>query len=246
MDVLRQNLVRLRSPITDQDDISQLLDTSLKLLGVRHDSVTSSSDEPPNLKALLRYIPEYQISILENVIPHWADQLQENGNLGLLTDYFIPARSGFTNDAPRMESILSSYYTLTGNLNLQFSLDILARLSQEVTPLDVFGYLVGSADRSFINASQRWSDYMKAFFSVPGKATNATEFGKVAIPAQLEVGYVVHYSLEGVLTDVGPFFPQHVGHGTPLYAIPCTTKMMVSLTLVSWALLNQLHMSRDA
>jgi len=238
-DVLRQNLVRLRSPITDQDDITQLLNTSLKLLGVRYDSVTSSSDEPPNLKALLRYIPEYQISILENVIPHWADQLQENGNLSLLTDYFIPARierRGFTNDAPRMESILASYYALTGNLNLQLSLDILARLSQEVTPLDVFGYLLDSADRSFINASQRWSDYMKAFFSVPGKATNAAESGRVAIPAQLEVGYVMHYSLGEVLMDVEPFFPRHVDRGALLHAILGTIKMTVSLTLISQAL----------
>jgi len=209
------------------------LDTSLKLLGARYDSITSSSDEPPNLKALLRYIPEYQISILENVIPHWADQFQENGNLSLLTDYFIPAqieRHGFTNDAPRMESILSSYYTLTGNLNLQLSLDILARLSQEVTPLDIFGYLLGSADRSSINASQRWSDYMKAFFSVPSKATNATESGKVAIPAQLEVGYVVRYSLEEVLMDAELFFPQHVDHGALLCAILCMVKTTVSLT----------------
>jgi hypothetical protein len=235
-DALRQNLAHLRLPITDQDEISQLLDTSLKLLGVRYDSVTSSSDEPPNLKALLRYIPEYQISILENVIPHWADQLQENGNLNLLTDFFIPARierRGFTNDAPRMESILSSYYTLTRNLNLQFSLDILARLSQEVTPLDVFGYLLDSADHSFMNASQRWSDYMKAFFSTPGKAANATESGRIAIPAQLEVGYVVHYSLEEVLMNVEPFFPQHVDHGALLHVILPTIKMMVSPILIS-------------
>jgi hypothetical protein len=90
-----------------------------------------------------------------------------------------------------MESILSAYCTLTGNITSQFSVDVLARLSQEVTLLDVFGYLLDGTDHSSINASQRWSDYMTTFFSVPGKASNATASGKVSLPAKLEVGCVV-------------------------------------------------------
>jgi len=199
--ILRQNLLRLRSPISDKDDLLQILTRSLRILGVRYDPATSSSYEPPNIKFLSRYIPEYQLILLENLVPHWVDRFQQSGDLSLLTDYFVPSptsRQKRPGDTPRMEIIISAYSILTTNYISQFSVDVLSKLTREVPPLDCFRYLLETTDSvSSINTSERWGDYVKAMLSVPGKVANAVALSHAAMPAELEIGYATAYHCRG-------------------------------------------------
>lgn len=185
-DILRQNLVQLRAPVNDQDTLLQLLSTSLEALDIRRDFGESSHNEPKDLRTVLHYIPEYQTSLLENVVPHWEDSLRESGKLSLVTEYFIPRKQDTSDTTAWMESIISAYFTLTSHITLQISVDILAELTREVTPLDVFQYLMEKT--SSADAIQRWSDYLKSMLTVPGKVSNAAAIGKLTIPEELETG----------------------------------------------------------
>lgn len=189
-DILRQTLVQLRAPISDQDTLVQLLSTALKVLGIYYEPNDSTGVESPNLKMLLRYIPEYQTLLLESVAPHWEEYLRESENLNLITDYFVPpaGKRGPPNRVARMEPILSAYSTVTNHISTQLSIEILATLNGESTPSEVFRYLFDNTDYSSVDATQRWADFLKYMFSIPGKASNAAGSRDIVIPKELETG----------------------------------------------------------
>lgn len=180
--------------------------------------------------------------LLESVAPHWEEYLRESENLNLITDYFVPpaGKRGPPNRVARMEPILSAYSTVTNHISTQLSIEILATLNGESTPSEVFRYLFDNTDYSSVDATQRWADFLKYMFSIPGKASNAAGSRDIVIPKELETGYLTaHHASEEMLTVLGHSLPQHAPHGTILCSIlPVTCVMRISRRLFQSSLAN--------
>jgi telomere length regulation protein len=194
-ETLRETLDRLRAPVNDEETLIDLLTIPLGPLSL----ASSSGDESAHsvdAKLFLRYIPEYQTALIQNVLPHWFDHLHDSGKLPIATIYFMPklASGSFPRHSSSiswnfavMECIISAHSTLIVEPISQFAVDMLSTICRVHSPLDVFCYIFKSShDPAGRLNSERWTDYLRSLFSVVGRVSNASIDGKLNIPENLE------------------------------------------------------------
>lgn len=179
-DTLRENLLRLRGQVHDEETLIGLLSLPLELLGF----VTSTVDQSEGLdkRKIKKYIRDYQSCLVRDVLPHWVERLAEMNKISLVKTYFIPIPK---TDASK-EALISSYDSLIAPPILQFSVDTLCELCDVFTPLDAFEHLfAGNTPEGIQEAAQTWTDFNKSLFSIPGRLMNASVEEKLDIPDRL-------------------------------------------------------------
>lgn len=194
-DILRETLSRLRTPLSDKDELIKLLSTSLEALEISPSPRSKDVNSHADAKLFLRYIPEYQMTLVQHVLPHWLEILQEDMCLPLIRNYFSPnlpsSSLGTHSSIPRqflvMETIILAQRTLSMQPVSKFALDTLSTICRIHSPLDVFCYVFRS-DRDIAerDIGIRWSDYIDSLFALPGRISNAAVERQLTIPTNLE------------------------------------------------------------
>jgi telomere length regulation protein len=195
-ETLRETLDRLRAPVNDEETLISLLTIPLAPLGLTSSSAGDEAVLSIDAKLFLRYIPEYQTVLLQNVLPHWFDHLRDSGKLPIVTMYFMPKlvsgslpprHSSIPWNFAVMECIISAHSTLIVEPISQFSVDTLSTICRIHSPLDVFCYIfMNSHDPAARLSSERWIDYLHSLFSVVGRVSNASIDGKLNVPENLD------------------------------------------------------------
>lgn len=194
-ETLRETLDRLRAPVNDEETLIDLLTVHLGPLGLTYSSSRDEETHSIDAKLFLRYIPEYQTALLQNVLPHWFDHLRDSGKLSIATTYFMPKLA--SGSFPRhssipwnfavMECIISAHSTLVVEPISQFAVDTLSTICRIHSPVDVFCYIfMNSHDPAGRLSSERCADYLRSLFSIFGRISNASIDGQLKVPENLE------------------------------------------------------------
>ncbi|KAG8833666.1 telomere binding protein [Serendipita sp. 399] len=187
-DTLRSSLTRLRAPIGDQDELISTLSIPAELLGL-----VATAVQQETTRSAIRFVSEYQYTLVQHVIPHWEDKLRESGQLHLFQAFFLPSdlslNAATPSDYIRIYCIISSHSSLIRRPISQFAIDTLEELCKIYPIHRVFEYLFTRRYKELMkeNADELWTDYLTSLFSIPGRLGNATSDGKLRLPAALEI-----------------------------------------------------------
>jgi hypothetical protein len=196
-EILQDLLTRLRTPIHEQHILVENLIQGLQILGLSLPvSLTPSTSYHGGveLREVIRYIPKFQLVLVENIIPHWVDSLRDSGHIDLIQGYFLPIvnRSSSTSTAKNIqrECIIAAHASLLVSPISQFSIDLLAQIHTGYPPNDIFGYIIrGKGITGAKYPLQQWGDYIDSLFQTSGKVMNAAGERKMKVPDQLYSRY---------------------------------------------------------
>ena len=185
----RECLSQLQGPINDLQTLTNLLASSLAaysiLLSRYQHFVETLIPLSRNQKAL-RLIPQFQLAILEQVLPNWGQTLEENDLMPLVQQWFCPVNcsSEYSPDIARhgLSSILSVPLR-------QSTIAILERLHHHYPLSFMYCHSVPVLGGLSIMATA-WDEYLKDIFSLPAKVANAGGLDGIRVPEQLDTRFV--------------------------------------------------------
>lgn len=195
-DTLRETLRRLQSPVSEEETLLDLLSTPLRLFGIIPPKGNHDATSDVDAKTFLRFIPEFQRTLLQTILPHWLDHLRESGHQSLLSTYFMPriVSGSLPSENPLlpwnfrvMECVIAAHSTLITEPISQFAVDTLSTIFRIHSPLDVFCYIFkNDRDPGGRLNVERWSDYLQALFAIVGRVSNAAINDKISVPNNLD------------------------------------------------------------
>lgn len=174
----------LRTPVADVETFTDVLTTSVTSLQL--DKGSSNVSTPDVLRAIKRYLPATQLSLLSLHVPTFLPALDEIA-IGFLKTLFVPLTE-VDNLPVRREIALSSYLTLSSLLSTksisplpresrQYAVDLLDDLTS-YSIADIYWAIWSSSSNieGSKEASARelqWEDAVSAVIGLPGKLANA-------------------------------------------------------------------------
>ncbi|PVG00939.1 hypothetical protein CPB86DRAFT_154849 [Serendipita vermifera] len=192
-DTLQDILTRLRAPKHEHDDLVKLLSQGLQALGLPLPTLQTSPishHDVADLQETIRYIPKFQLVLVENILPHWVDLLRDSGHMDLVTSYFLPImkKAPTTSKVQNilMECVISAHVNLLIPPISQFSIDLLNRIHTSYPPDNVFNYIIHRKGNIISNYPlERWGDYVDSLLQTSGKVMNAAGENKMVVPDRL-------------------------------------------------------------
>lgn len=189
---LRECLSQLQGPIHELQTLTNLLASSLAAYGILHPRhqlfVETSIPLSRNQKAV-RLIPQFQLAILEQVLPNWEQTLEENDLVPLVQQWFCPVSSSseYATDVARhaLSSILSVPLR-------QSTVAILEHLLYHYPLSSIYSHFFPVTGALSIVAID-WDEYLKDILSLPAKVANASGSGGIHISEQLENRFVAPF-----------------------------------------------------
>lgn len=130
---IRETISRLQSPVGELTELLTLLSGPLDIIGLLPPAFRRCSQTDPQhfikeVFQISKYIPPIQSAILEQIIPAWEANLQEQQLDQILYQYFCPA-SFFSSTHEAGNVALHAYLTLTSGPIRNFSVEALRRLA---------------------------------------------------------------------------------------------------------------------
>jgi telomere length regulation protein len=186
---IREVITLLEAPIPDLKTLISLLCSPLGALGILPPQYLTFNVNPLSSKAfsIHRHIPPLQRAILLHIVPTWYDALKDENALLLLDQYFCPDL--FASASPAASEItMQAYSTILSTPFIQYSLQMLARLSKAY-PIDKLHagiFSSGISNRRTTTAA--WEDCVRNVCAVPAKASNAVALsqGTLSMPRDLD------------------------------------------------------------
>lgn len=182
----------LRQPIPSTESLASHLSVALSSLDLHPTSVPASSVPTETLRAIQRYLPTIQLSLLNSVLPNLLHAL-DSRDLALVDQFFCPRKSTSLGQLRLAREIANvSYLTLPGLLSVKpnqgaaglplpcrdYILSILGRLAVVYGIDDLYWSIwrdgneaEGSKDSGM--RSLKWEEVVKAATSLPAKVANA-------------------------------------------------------------------------
>ena len=182
---LRECLSQLQGPIHDLQTLTNILASSLAAYGIvppRYQPFVETLIPLLGKQNAVRLIPQFQLAILEQVLPNWEQTLEENDLVPLVQQWFCPGNSSseYATDVARLA--LSS---ILGVPLRQSTVAILERLLYHYPLSSIYCHFFPVTGASSIVALD-WDEYLKDIFSLPARVANASGLGGIHIPEQLE------------------------------------------------------------
>jgi telomere length regulation protein len=188
---LRELRETLRSAIPDTDTFTFSLSTALQAIHLHPTSVPPSHVPEEIFRAIDRYIPAIQISLLNQALPTFLHALND-GERRLVKTFFCPNRDATTLPIARSVA-LATYQTIPPLLSStqitplptqsrEFAMDMLAAVVDTYSIDDLYWAIWGaqtqvetssSGEKSDGVRTLRWEETVKALVGVPAKAANA-------------------------------------------------------------------------
>ena len=196
---LRESLSQLQGPIHDLQTLTNLLASSLAAYGILLLRYQSFAETPiPSLgkQNAVRLIPQFQLAILEQVLPNWEQTLEEKDLLPLVQQWFCPVNSSSEYATDVARHALSS---ILGVPLRQSTVAILERLLYHYPLSSIYCQFFPVTGALSIVAID-WDEYLKDIFSLPVKVANASGLGGIHISEQLENRSVAAFCSYYVLT----------------------------------------------
>jgi len=189
---LRECLSQLQGPIHDLPTLTNLLASSLAAYSIllpRYQQFVETSVPLPRNQKSVRLIPQFQLAILDQVLPNWEQTLEENDLVPLVQQWFCPVNSSseYVTDVAR--HALSS---ILGVPLRQSTTTILERLLYHYPLSSIYCHLFPVTGALSIVAID-WDEHLKDIFSLPAKVANASGLGRTHIPEQLENRFVAPF-----------------------------------------------------
>lgn len=207
----------LRTPSASIEEFVSQLSTALSALSFHPTSVPPSQITEGTLKAIQKYLPAIQVSLLTIHLPTFLHAL-ENGQSDLVDRFFVPPKTSDLSILPLSREIMNATYaTLPSFLSARASgpgqatlhlpapcrpylLKTLDRLSQLYGIDDLYWSVWPSSDQAESSRDgalrmMKWEECVKAVTSLSAKAANAagrwaSEGGQLEIPDRLNPRYV--------------------------------------------------------
>ena len=185
----RECLSQLQGPINDLQTVTNLLASSLAAYSIllpRYKQFVETLIPLSRNQKAVRLIPQFQLAILEQVLPNWEQTLEENDLMPLVQQWFCPVNSSseYAADVARhgLSSILSVHLR-------QSTVAILERLLSHYPLSSMYCHYFPVSGGLPIVAID-WDEYLKDIFSLPAKVANAGGLDGIQIPEQLETRFV--------------------------------------------------------
>ena len=182
---LRECLSQLQGPVHDLQTLTNLLASSLAAYGVllpRHQPLVNTPVPSLVKQNAVRLIPQFQLAILEQVLPNWEQTLEENDLVPLVQQWFCPVNSSAEYATDIARHALSS---ILGVPLRQSTVAILERLLYHYPLSFIYCHFFPVTGALSIVAID-WDEYLKDIFSLPVKVANASGLGGIHISEQLE------------------------------------------------------------
>lgn len=185
----RECLSQFQAPIHELQTLTNLLASSLAAYNIllpRYQRFVEISIPLSRNKKAVHLIPQFQLAILEQVLPNWEQTLERNDLMPLVQQWFCPVHSSSEYTAEVARHAISS--TLSVPLR-QSTVAILKRLLYHY-PLSSIYYHFFPVSGGLSDVAIDWDEYLKDIFSLPAKVANACGLGGIEIPDQLETRFV--------------------------------------------------------
>lgn len=190
---LRECLSQLQGPIHDLQTLTNLLASSLAAYSIllpRYQQFVETPIPLSRNQKAVRLIPQFQLAILEQVLPNWEQTLEDNDRMPLVQQWFCPVNSSSEYATDVARHALSS--TLGVPLR-QSTVTILERLLHHYPLSSIYCHFFPETGALSIVPID-WDEYLKDIFSLPVKLANARGLGGIQISEQLENRFVVAVS----------------------------------------------------
>jgi len=185
----RECLSQLQGPIHDIQTLTNLLASSLAAYNIllpRYQQFVETSIPLSRTQKAARLIPQFQLAILEQVLPNWEQTLEENSLMSLVQQWFCPINcsSEYAADVARhaLPSILGVPLRQSTVITLQSLL--------YHYPLSAIYCHFFPVSGGLSMAAIDWDEYLKDIFSLPAKVANINGLGGIQTPEQLETRFV--------------------------------------------------------
>jgi telomere length regulation protein len=189
---LRECLSQLQRPIHDLQTLRDLVASSLAAYGIllpRYQQFAETSVPLSRNQKAIRLIPQFQLAVLEQVLPNWEQTLEENDLVPLVQQWFCPVSSSseYATDVSR-----HALASILGIPLRQFTVAILERLLYHYPLSSIYCHYFPVSGALSIVAID-WDEYLKDIFSLPAKVANASGLGGMHISEQLENRFVAPF-----------------------------------------------------
>ena len=181
----------LRTPIADTDSFVFLLSSTLKALSLHPSSVPPARASSTDLKAIRRFLPTIQVSLLSSAVPTFVTSLDDSQR-ALLDTFFVPEKQVATSTLHIRRAVaLSSYQTIAPLFSSKsthasrfpaqsrsYALSVLEKLAASYS-IDELYWAVWSASGPSLEEKDegwqtlQWEEAVKAVVGLPGKVANA-------------------------------------------------------------------------
>jgi telomere length regulation protein len=189
---LRECLSQLQGPIPELQTLTNLLASSLAAYGIllpRYQQLVETSIPLSRNHKAVRLIPQFQLAILEQVLPNWEQALEENDLVPLVQQWFCPVSSSSEYATDVARHALSS---ILGVPLRQSTVAILERLLYHYPLSSIYCHFFPVTGALSIVAID-WDEYLKDIFSLPAKVANASGLGGIHISEPLENRFVAPF-----------------------------------------------------
>ncbi|KAJ4488144.1 telomere length regulation protein-domain-containing protein [Lentinula aciculospora] len=132
------------------------------------------------------HIPLLQRALLQHVLANWGLELEKQGNLSLLDQYFCPDLFSFASTVAGDVAVLA-FATILSLPFTDHSIRLLARLSKEY-PVDRLHSSIFSQKGSSVKLDQKWEDCIQNVVAVPAKVGNYCGTRNLDVPVFLRHG----------------------------------------------------------
>jgi len=182
-------LSQLQGPINDLQTLTNILASSLAVYNIllpRYQRLVETLVPLSRNQKAVRLIPQFQLAILEQVLPNWEQALEENDLMPLVQQWFCPVNSSSEYIADVARHGLSSILSVPLR---QSTVAILERLLHRYPLSSMYCHFFPVSGGLSIVAID-WDEYLKDIFSLPAKVANAGGLGGIQIPEQLDTKFV--------------------------------------------------------
>jgi len=189
---LKECLSQLQGPVHELQTLTNLLASSLAAYGIllsRYQHFVETSMPLSRDQKAVRLIPQFQLAILEQVLPNWEQILEENDLVPLVQQWFCPVSSSSEYAMDVARHALSS---ILGVPLRQSTVTILERLLYHYPLSSIYCHFFPVTGALPIVAIE-WDEYLKDSFSLPAKVANASGLGGIHVSEPLENRFVTAF-----------------------------------------------------